>query len=1259
MPADKDSLEYSVMSYHSYVGSPLSGYTVANGSYPTTLMMYDIAGLQAMYGANYNTNAGNTVYTWSPTTGEMSIDGVGQGAPVANKVFMTIWDGGGNDTYDFSSYTGGVTVDLQPGNWTVTSAAQLASLGSGHYAVGNIANALLYQDNPASLIENAIGSSGNDTITGNAANNKLTGGASNDTLDGLTGTDTAVYSGTFANYQLVDNGNGTWTVTDLRSGSPDGVDTLSHIELLQFSDVVVTVGGQPPPVVGAPTFLSFSTDSGAAGDGITSDNTPTLTGTAPAESTVTIFDGATQIGTATADSTGAWSFATTALADGAHSFSAIATDAQGNASSSSSVLPVVVDTAAPTAPTIEGYSPDSSTVGDGVTNANALTLHGDAEAGSLVHVYDGAMLLGTTVADANGNWTFATYSGGDQANFMCMCPACVAARAAEQENGGGVTGALTDGVHAFKVVAVDAAGNVSAASTVVNVTIDTVSPNAPVISSFSNDSGVVGDGVTNDNTPMLSGTAEANSTVKIFDGATQIGTATVNGSGAWTFTTAALTNGAHSLTATATDAAGNTGVASTALNVAIDTVAPVAPVIASFSDDSGVVGDRITNDNTLTLTGTAEANSTVKIFDGATLIGTATANGSGAWTFTTAALSNGSHSLTATATDAAGNTGVASATLNVTIDTVAPNAPVISSFSNDSGTVGDGITNDNTLTLAGTAEANSTVKIFDGATQIGTATANGGGAWSYTTAALTDGLHSLTATATDVAGNTGGASTALNVTIDATAPGAPAIASYSTDSGTIGDGITNDNTLTLTGTAGANSTVKLFDGATQIGTATANGSGAWTFTTAVLSEGGHSLTATATDAAGNNGAASSALVVTIDTTAPVAPVITSFSDDSGTAGDSITNDNTLTLAGTAEANSTVKIFDGATQIGTATANGSGGWTYTTAALTDGPHSLTATATDGAGNTGGTSTALNVTIDTAPPGDTAPVANNDSYGTAAGTTLAVPASEPNNVLMNDTDADGDPLTAILVTRPTGGTLDLNDDGSFIFTPTAGFAGTTSFSYKANDGTLDSNVATVSITVAPPPNTAPIAVSDAYTTSKNTKLTVTKANGVLANDSDIDGDALKAILVSQPKNGKLSLNADGSFSFTPNRNFTGTTSFTYKDSDGTATSNIVTATITVGNVISTKKFPFKGRAHGNLPEIFDDQILPPIADGHTTDGRSKGFPGLEHFSLGHLSLLGLIGGEDWLPNEVGLFDHHQDGTGLPDFLHAFYSEFTLSA
>ena len=142
---------------------------------------------------------------------------------------------------------------------------------------------------------------------------------------------------------------------------------------------------------------------------------------------------------------------------------------------------------------------------------------------------------------------------------------------------------------------------------------------------------------------------------------------------------------------------------------------------------------------------------------GATLLGSATADGSGNWSYTTGVLANGAHSLTATATDVAGNTSAASSALNVTIDTTAPVVPTIVSYSTDSGTAGDGVTNDNTLTLTGNAQANATVKVYDGATLLGSATADGSGNWSYTTAALTNGAHSLTATATDLAGNTSAA----------------------------------------------------------------------------------------------------------------------------------------------------------------------------------------------------------------------------------------------------------------------------------------------------------------------------------------------------------------------------------------------------------------------------------------------------------------------------------------------------------------------
>lgn len=237
MPAAYDSTEYTVMSYRSYAGASLASYTNDPTSFPQTLMMYDIAALQALYGANYNTNSGDTVYQWDPNSGEMFINGVGQGAPAGNKIFMTIWDGGGNDTYDFSNYTTGVSVNLQPGQWSTTSTVQLAVLGPDHLAVGNIANALLHHGNTASLIEDAIGGSGNDTIIGNAADNTLTGGGGNDTLDGAAGINTAAYAGPALDYSWSLSADGSWTVVDNRADSPDGTDTLTNIQYLQFSDV--------------------------------------------------------------------------------------------------------------------------------------------------------------------------------------------------------------------------------------------------------------------------------------------------------------------------------------------------------------------------------------------------------------------------------------------------------------------------------------------------------------------------------------------------------------------------------------------------------------------------------------------------------------------------------------------------------------------------------------------------------------------------------------------------------------------------------------------------------------------------------------------------------------------------------------------------------------------------------------------------------------------------------------------------------------
>lgn len=194
LDSDIDSMEFSIMTYRSYVGQPISGYTNEQYGYAQTLMMYDIAALQALYGANYSENAGNNTYTWSETTGEMFINGVGQGAAGANRIFMTLWDGNGIDTFDLYDYTTDMNIDLTPGGWSVFDSAQLANLGNGNFSRGNVFNALMFNDDERSLIENVNAGSGNDTIEGNRGSNVIWGNDGNDTIAGAGGSDT-IYGG--------------------------------------------------------------------------------------------------------------------------------------------------------------------------------------------------------------------------------------------------------------------------------------------------------------------------------------------------------------------------------------------------------------------------------------------------------------------------------------------------------------------------------------------------------------------------------------------------------------------------------------------------------------------------------------------------------------------------------------------------------------------------------------------------------------------------------------------------------------------------------------------------------------------------------------------------------------------------------------------------------------------------------------------------------------------------------------------------------
>jgi VCBS repeat-containing protein len=239
--------------------------------------------------------------------------------------------------------------------------------------------------------------------------------------------------------------------------------------------------------------------------------------------------------------------------------------------------------------------------------------------------------------------------------------------------------------------------------------------------------------------------------------------------------------------------------------------------------------------------------------------------------------------------------------------------------------------------------------------------------------------------------------------------------------------------------------------------------------------------------------------------------------------------------------------------GTLTLGGDGSVTYTPAAGFHGSDSFTYTASDGIA----TSNEATVTI-TVNSTNSQPVAANDAYDIAVDDVLVVNAAT--GVIVNDTDADLDTLMATLVDDAAHGTLALHADGSFDYTPDAGFHGTDSFTYTVYDGEATSTTATVTVNV----NSLAVAVNDAYQTDQDTVLTLDAAGGVLDNDTDANSDPLTAAVVDGPAHGTLALQADGSLAYTPATGFTGTDAFTYVAKDGFGDSAAATVTLTVNPV-----------------------------------------------------------------------------------------------
>ncbi|MNL01620.1 hypothetical protein D3C87_1220960 [compost metagenome] len=318
--------------------------------------------------------------------------------------------------------------------------------------------------------------------------------------------------------------------------------------------------------------------------------------------------------------------------------------------------------------------------------------------------------------------------------------------------------------------------------------VDTTPPAKPTIARVVDDVGSIqGDlvhgGTTDDFKPWFKGTAEADSTVIIRDGATEIGRVQANAAGEWTFVPLTnLSNGPHSITATAVDKAGNTSVVSDAFGFTVDTLAPAKPTIASVVDDVGSIVGNValngtTDDARPDFKGKAEANSTVVVFDKGVMLAQVQADASGNWSWTPAtALGNGVHTITVTAVDKAGNASVASDAFGFTVATTPPGKPTIVSVIDDveaiTGAIANGTTtNDAKPTFSGKADANGTVIIYDKGVEIDRVQANASGNWTYTPAkALGEGAHSITVAGADPTGNTSAQSDAFGFTVDTTPP---------------------------------------------------------------------------------------------------------------------------------------------------------------------------------------------------------------------------------------------------------------------------------------------------------------------------------------------------------------------------------------------------------------------------------------------------------------------------------------------------------
>ncbi|MCE7996953.1 MAG: T9SS type A sorting domain-containing protein [Roseivirga sp.] len=633
------------------------------------------------------------------------------------------------------------------------------------------------------------------------------------------------------------------------------------------------------------------------------------------------------------------------------------------------------------------------TITDTDDNAPIITSDGGTITAALTIAENGTAVTTITATDADALSTvsFSITGGADQALFSMTNGTLSFSTAPDFE-----TPADNDSNNAYEVE-VTATDGTNADIQTITVTItdvDEIAPDAPVITGISDDTGSSAtDGVTSNRNILVYGTAEAEANVDVFSPGGKIGTVQANANGDWTLDISQfnLPQFTADMTAEAVDLAGNRSAASAPFTLTIDFTAPDAPAITGISDDTGSSAtDGITSDHNLLIHGTAEAGASVDVFSSAGKIGTVEADSNGDWTLDISQfnLPEFTADMTAEAIDLAGNRSVTSDPFSLTIDFTAPAKPAITHISDDTGSsASDGITNDRNIIVHGTAEAGASVDVFSPGGKVGTVEADTKGDWVLDLSQfnLPQFTADMTAQAFDLAGNRSLTSDPFTLTIDFTAPDAPAITHISDDTGnSANDGVTSDRNILVYGTAEAGASVDVFSPGGKIGTVEADSKGDWVLDISQfnLPEFTADMTAEAVDLAGNRSAASAPFTLTIDFTAPAKPAITHISDDTGSsATDGVTSDRNILVHGTAESGTSVDVFSPGGKIGTVEADTNGDWVLDISRfnLPQFTADMTAEAVDLAGNRSETSDPFTLTIDFTGPGVTIDLAGSSGAG----------------------------------------------------------------------------------------------------------------------------------------------------------------------------------------------------------------------------------------------------------------------------------------